>query len=427
MMMRRDARLFVVLAALPLVLAIGGTALAEEVTSLPIGHLKVTVGENGKINVEARCVPTKDIINEIAKQTGRTVVYDCDVQTFGSVYRPNSWTDAEWWASTPTVSPHAEIEEEGGIWHLKADIVSDYDPALTDAQIVESCTTSVQPVTPAKGAEGTLDTGILVYNGHYIPGPYKVETVAPDASHINVTINGLVMASHDSPSSVPKAAKPLPVLPESGQFDDYASLQNYVSYVLFPQLVDEYGSNSAREKVNDFLKTQRIVKRILSDEELTHIGFPTNFWVMLNSDGPEIPYNILIAGLDPQTGRLLEEYRMDSLTTEEKLGMHLESLRQSLERPELILIEEGHVQINISDLHELTRLTDVVANGQALSITQAECLIADVVEDHHAARDLAIGLRGESDAFVNRLRAMCTELENQKIEAGILPTPGVNY
>ena len=78
-------KMFVFFACLSIVMT-GGAALAAtaSVASFPIGHLKVDVGEDGTFYVEARCVPTKDIIDEIARKTGRTVVYDCDVHAYGS-------------------------------------------------------------------------------------------------------------------------------------------------------------------------------------------------------------------------------------------------------------------------------------------------------------------------------------------------------
>ncbi len=420
MMMGSNARLFVIFASLSLILAISGQALAADVRSLPIGHLKVTVGENGKINVEARCVPTKDIINEIARQTGRTVVYDCDVQTYASIYRPDSWSDAVWWASNINVSPGARIEEEGNIWHVKAEISPNYDPALTEADVIESCTTSVPPMVSAKGTDETLDTGILVYKGHYIPGPYFLGTETPDDYHSNVTINGLVVASFDRTPPEPKPEQPLPALPESGQFEDKNSLSRYLSYVLLPQLVDKYGPETAKEKIRDFLKTQRIVSRILSDE----VSIYDPVIVITYIDKPDIPADPIIGPMDINTGRPLKDNMSVNITAKEMAQTQLDFYRQNLGEPEVLMIQENGVQGGVASYMNLKWLLDAVVSGSGLSILQSECLLNELFGgDRTYARAMAVNIRENSEAFIDKLQALCTELEKKQIEAGIAPMP----
>jgi len=223
-------KMFVFFACLSIVMT-GGAALAAtaSVASFPIGHLKVDAMEDGTFNVEARCVPIKDIIDEIARKTGRTVVYDCDVHTYGSINARGVFRDAE----DLQVFPALTIidEDEGKTWRIKADPQSTYNPALTEQQILDSYT-PIQPVTPAKGTPGTIDSGIFVFNGQYVPRPYKFETKVISDTEIHSTINGLLVVLHHSPKP-----EPLPVLPESGQFDDWESLQESVTYVLVPQFV----------------------------------------------------------------------------------------------------------------------------------------------------------------------------------------------
>ncbi len=421
MMARKDGRLawIVLIAVLPLAFAFCKTALAASLSDFPIGHLMVTVRDDGLMNVEARCVPTKDIINEIAKKTGKTVIYDCDVKTYGSAYRPvDQWRAPEWWASNENTAPGVSIIEDGNVWHVKASYSTEskeYNAALTEAQIVESCTTSIHPVKLTEATEGTLDTGILIYNGHYVPGPYKVETTADDSGRMNVEINGLVVASLDT--TPPESPGPPPSLPDSGQFEDKGSLLNYLSDVLLPQMVDEYGPDDARQKICDFLETQSIVGRILTPEESSDYPYPDNIWIEF-ADHPGAPLNAIAGGIDMQTGRhIVDDVPMSSSTVDENIQSLLREYNMHMSKFGVLIYGDNHGYIGISNLDNLKRFSDAVASENTMSIPQTECLISEVIGIRFVARSLAVNLRENADALVSRLQRMLSEREEERIKA----------
>ncbi len=425
MMTRNDGRLawIVLIAVLPLAFAFCETALATSLSDLPIGHLKVTVGDGGLINVEARCVPTKDIINEIAQKTGKTVVYDCDVKTYGSVYQSvEQWKAPKWWVSKENTAPGVSIREDGNVWHVKASYSPEsrkYDAALTEAQIVDSCTTSIHPVLLTEATEGALDTGILIYNGHYVPGPYKVETTADNSGRMNVQINGLVVESLDT--TPPESPEPPSSLPDSGQFDDRVKLGMYLSYVLLPQMVDEYGPDVAPQKIRDFLKTQSIVGRILTPEESSDYPYPNNIWIEF-ADHPGAPVNAIIGGIDMQTGKPSEDnVPMSSFTVDENVQSMLRVYNKYLGRSGVLICGKNQIVIDIVNLDNLKRFPDAVASENTMSILQTECLIHEIVPERPIARLMAVNLRENADALVNRLQRMLSDREEERIKARAIP------
>ncbi len=403
-------KMFVFFACLSIVMTCGA-ALASSVPSFPIGHLKVDVGEDGTFSVEARCVPIKDIIDEIARKTGRTVVYDCDVHAYGSITARGAFRDADDLSSQLLAFPALTIidEDEGRTWRIKADPQSKYNPALMEQQILDSYT-PIQPVTPAKGTPGTIDSGIFVYNGQYVPGPYKFETKVLNDT-VSLFVNGLLLASGSN--KVITKQKPLPVLPESGQFDDCESLQEYVTFVLVPQFVAQYGPDATRGKIRDFLATQQKVTIIEEREEGSL--FPGQFFIKW--DNAPWQTTVIITGFDPQTRK--HTTGMTSVPIEETAQQYLEMHQSLLEMPGLVIFDK-HDDRGISSSDTLNELLEVLVEGQQLSLLQTECLIAEVMGDSSrvTARNMALSLRkGGSSAFLDRLRELITERENQVTNA----------
>ena len=247
-----------------LVVCAGTTA--ASVSDLPIGYLKITDRPDGKIAVDARCVASKTLIEELCRRAGKKVEFETSCLTYTSIEAGGRWATAEKWLYF--VEPIGLIcKVEGDVCRVKAgDPMSRYDVSLTEDQVrdaVDAAYPTQKPVSPATGVRGS----ILVIDGQYVPPPFEVKIVSnPDKTRA-LTVNGLVY-DREPAEHTPQPTSDICKLPPSGQLKNMDNLRAYVLFTLYPKLVRE--GRSVKENlqtVADFLNQQEMVEAAFLTED----------------------------------------------------------------------------------------------------------------------------------------------------------------
>jgi len=141
----------------------------------------------------------------------------------------------------------------------------------------------VNPTWPERG----IEAGYLIFKGHYVRPPYKVEVRTVDERAV-VYVNGLAVGKGYKLKDVVEPP-PAPVsLPEDGQFTKASSLMRYAEQQYRKDL-RELSEDEARERLAAFLKGQDIVKSF-------RITVPPGFRVKFEKQG------LYFADTSPRTG-----------------------------------------------------------------------------------------------------------------------------
>jgi hypothetical protein len=197
---------------------------------LPLGHLKITDGEGGKINVEARCVPTRELILAICEKGHLKATFQSECHTFSSVWFPNRFDSPEVWLLI-VGNPGVYCRVRGDECTVINTKDLGYDTSLSESALEESVVSPIQAATPAQG----IDSGLFFFCGYPISPPYAVKYIKDDGKGIgNILINGISVKKKRIPQVPPRT---LPELPSSGQLESVEDLCTYVSKTKYPQLL----------------------------------------------------------------------------------------------------------------------------------------------------------------------------------------------
>jgi hypothetical protein len=85
---------------------------------LPIGHLEITPGEDGKINVKARCVAAQELLAQLAPLMNKPIAGRENVHGLVTVYLADEYREPVFWFWRMTSTLALDVAEEAGVWRI---------------------------------------------------------------------------------------------------------------------------------------------------------------------------------------------------------------------------------------------------------------------------------------------------------------------
>ena len=360
--------------------AVRPAAWAED-KELSLGYLAVTEVEGGNLQVLARCVETRRVLEEIAKHTGASVVFDTPCNTYVSQVNSQQLFTPEKWMSF-IASHGAELsclKKEDGKWHIyQISLKPQYDASLSETEIVSQFKTDITPTPPKRGG---IVKGLVFFHGKMIPPPYLLSTEkTSDEQRIiinNITVSKM-MIPHENP--ITRAIPPLPI---DGQFTDYVSLMEYISFTFYPQLLKEKSPEEARSKVKEFLSKQHFVKEI-QDRDL-------NIAISYQGNNAVFPTTAAIFPLnyDFTTGKIRDSYSEGNL--ERQINATIKGINAAFDTNTMFFWGR-RAQLTFNDVSRTNMFISTLKKVNRLSVLQSECLLSEIVNDRLVARELAVNL-----------------------------------
>ena len=131
------------------------------------------------------------------------------------------------------------------------------------------------PRPEPRSAEEGMQSGYLIFRGHYVAPPYNVE-LRIEEDRARVYINGLPAGKgYDLKETVRRPKEP-PTLPESGQFSNRSDLSDY-AVAQFRKDRELLGEEEAWNRLQAFLEGQEMVAEVRIYKE------QKRFWVVLRN------------------------------------------------------------------------------------------------------------------------------------------------
>ncbi len=371
-----------------------------QTAELPLGHLAIRQAEGGDLYVEARCVETKRVLEEIAAYTKMPVIFDSPCITYFSQLEPSRVTSPEkWMAFIAGNGAELSCQLKDGAWHIFSPTSRvAYDPALTESEI----RARFQFALPSNALRAdAIASGLLFVNGRMVPPPYSVyREFAADERTIEVKVNGAVIRRF-LPQVSHTVSKPraLSSLPTDGQFGDISSLTDYVTASLYPQLLKSYTPKDAQKKVVEFLNSQRVIENTKVDESGV-------IWINRNTTFFPVNYDL-------ENGTIFD-VRGNSITgksnaSAEEADKVVKALAGELRKDLLVFIGAGGVEVSFGvGKDSVARFAAVLEMARAVPLLQAECLLSEIIEIRAMTRELAANL---GDDILPKVKAIVSRKE----------------
>ena len=383
----------------------------EDFLKLPLGTVHITESEegDGRVGVEARCVPVKDLLEMLARRAGKPLVWDTPgpVRTYVSVCYPGRLRLPEAWIdSIPCTLGGLLFQNKDGVLRLAGPVHPHiYDPCLSEGEIVGRFRMTGTPTRPRQGITGA----VLILNGRYIPGPYHVAVRPNNTGAYEVLINGLVVARHDPPSPRPAAPPPPPQLPASGQFESFKDLRQFMERVFYPKALEEQGMEKAIESTVVFLRNQQIIAGFHGD--------PTPPFSVEPADGSGI-VTVFVVNFDFKTAKyrnmagMLFDWNSPPrpvVPPETRAAESEASLRQNLSQPHVLMLPKFQ---SYGEVPDIARLRAAVCAAQGLPLYQRECIFGEFygATYRRRARLLAVNMQQDATELCAALDELCARL-----------------
>jgi len=372
------------------------SAHADHRRDLPIGHLEITAVSDGNYRILARCVETRELLERVAEQTGRPVVFDVPCNTFVSILHPTRVASLESWMDYIAGfggSLYCKLQEDG-VWHVyQLSLHPTYAPELSEADL-SNWVRQVPRVAPP--ANGGIDNGLVFLNGELLSPPYSVTVARGEGGGNSVVVNGVPVQTFSRPKPQ-LAERTVPTLPETGQFASKKELRDYVVYGLYPESLSTSSEEISRNTVVDFLSTQSIIAEVVADKpELYGKNISVRYQGLTTFSG------VFPENYDYATGRVWapQEAGEDSEAAAEDTKK-VEEMKSLLSDGCVVFFGQSGQTLFRGEASKQLAESMRVASTQ--SILRAECILAEIVEDRVLARELAVGLAGKYDTAISRV------------------------
>jgi hypothetical protein len=372
------------------------TASAEFGSDLPIGYQEITDLGDGNYRVVARCVETRALLETLAAKTGKPIVFDQPCNTYVSILHPDKIAPPEKWLDYVAglgAMLNCTLKEDGA-WHVYALSLNPlYEPALTEQEILDKYRLAV---SPASSASSGIDKGLVFCRGALIPPPYDVTWQITGDGRAEIAINGVTVRQVIQRSAI-SAVREVPDLPASGQFERYGGLDEYVAYRLYPTLLTNMSPHEAREATIRFLETQHIVEAVLQDA-----GIYPNIGVRFT--GQTWRSDIFPVNYDYEVGDAWDAEADAGKPVDEDAARSATEIESWLSQDRIVVYSKSGVILLHPDLS--AQLANSLKLARDLSPVQAECVLAEVLEDRGLARELAANLPESYDRAIDLLEAV---------------------
>ena len=411
---RRWLCMFALATGLAVVLGAAGPAAGwtEDIAKLPIGHVSITDRDDGTLNVTARCVPTRTLLDTLAERTGMPVVFEDPVYTYVTIYgakpRPiNEWMREVAWHGT------CRIAVRDRKWVVTAGQFGEMDGTRTESEIIEKWS---RPKPECIVPEDGIRDGILILNGHYIPAPYEIEVLDAGGGRWDVLVNGVVACSRPVPQPPPPEGfntwakyhnRPIEI-PESGQFGWPSEELTLYSFRLYRDALNkaletqerEAAAATAKQHLLDFLNTQQFFIENGDPETVT-------VW----DSKRELAKPILPHGVDPNTGRLFCPMSEGSPPSGETAARN-EAAGLARTLSSFVLIANENLGRTTGLRGESFRdLADILYQSHDRNLFEREAMLTELGLCPDVARFLAVNLYADIDLLLPELRRLQAEWE----------------
>ena len=377
-----------------------------DLSDLPVGHLKIKDGQNGTINVEARCVPLQSLIEEMCRRLGKQPLFESPCLVYSSVYRPDVFHAPDQWLDLMEGDGVHCILDKNRCTVRSLGQLTGYHVNLPEEMIRTVLPLPIpEAVTPKEGITGS----VFVYAGTYVRAPYLVECrVEPDKSW-RLTVNGIVVRTIP-PRKQP--AKPKDVqLPPSGQFEDRMDLMRYVDRVVYPRaLAEGLGQSGALNAVKEFLKTQSVVEEVLEEKNKdTYRGrvkhFASGPLQIIMKGFPGEAECVFSSDYDFKNG-LVPNARIVDLPDDALAKRNADEFTQMFRGGNVVFCYAAGGRGCFPGETYAARLIKALDAARALPLLQAECILGEVVTDRLTARYMAVRLLPDCPEFRTALEAL---------------------
>ena len=423
------------LSALLLISAIVGgpcRAHADANSELPIGYLEITEGDDGLINVEARCAPVATLLGEVVARAGKQLEMPAPIRTYVTIHEPEKWESPAWWLSR--IELRAGLKASRSAQELEAAAVYrpvvgwGYDPTLEEDAVLDQYR---HPA--AEAADAGLEGAVLILQGRYLPPPYEVATNALESGNIEVRVNGvLAWTAKVPPLSTYSDGSYPDGIPASGQFKKWDDLTAYIRHKLYPALLRQRGKEQALQAVREFVETQDIVEKVYPKDHISkrfpgQQDFP-GIDVRLRGNGEG--RNVFPGNYDYERGKVIRA-RILGRSSEpespvegaaeraakhaaERAGERAAWWKENLAKPKVIARTSGAGQCELSTLDALEGFREHLRACQDLSLCERECLMHESLSDIRLARSIAANLPEDLGALLPALDTLIARKTAEK-------------
>lgn len=364
-----------------------GLSLAD-LRTLPIGHLKIIDGPEGKINIEARCISTKELISVICEKGKLTPLFEIECRTYDSVWLPGVvMIPTDWFTFLGNPGIHCSIKD--GSCRVMANNQDQYDVSLTEAEIFNRMPSPQNAILAKEG----INSGLLICDGQVITPPYDVSFRDTQENTAEVTVNKVVIEIVKSVGTI-KTVTP-PTLPPSGQFINYSELCKYLMLDFYPNLCRKgFDKENALKEVYSFLQKQSLIEKVLPD-------FPTGPAAILKGTSGR-PQPLFSMNYNFDNGSFIREGRELASSTyqaQEKVADIIDRLKKDTC---MIISQDVILQ---PDRTAMKSLLEKALQGKDVSIQQAECLLNEELSGQkQIARLMAVRLHNNRADFIRNLK-----------------------
>ena len=407
--------------------------LAEELWNLPIGHLDIQKRDDGMINVSARCIPLTDLAEALSGYLGKPVIFDYPCRSYVSLHNPDNWMPAAKWLDLGVgLATQMKASAESDGYHVRrigetgGYDPSDYDPALSDQEI-QAVAALPRPVAPTP--ETGIESGVLIFRGHYVPGPYEVAHKQHWDKTCTITVNGLPVLGLPAWNKLEPYGKPiLRPLPDSGQFEDRQKLRDYLMGWLSSGDLANVPWEEARPIVIEFLRGQKLIDIVLTpDMTAEEAGMAESQFrnvvgctstLLCRFRGAPVATGLLPCNFDVHKRRIANYAPYSTAEAQEKQAEKaVASLERSLSRGAIHFAHALGHSVDMGGLEPTSRLLGLCSQEMlAQPLLARECLFYELVADREMARELAVNLPQYGGALASALEGILQNIEAAKAE-----------
>ena len=378
---------------------------AEELWNLPIGHLDIQKRDDGMINVSARCIPLTDLVEALSEHLGKPVIFDYPCRSYVSLHNPDRWMPAEKWLDLAAFrAAWMKMKAQADGYHIQwsRPQSTSYDPALSDQEIrAEAGSSRPSARTPETG----IESGVLIFRGHYVPGPYEVAYEQQRDKTCTITVNGLPVLGLPAWNKLEPYGKPiLRPLPDSGQFEDHEELMHYVMGWLSSGDLADVPWEEARKTVIEFLRGQNIIDIVVTpDMTAEEAGMEESEFrnraaytttILCRFRGIPVVTGLLPCNFDVHKRRIANYAPYSSAEKQERQAEETADwLRRSLSRGAIHFAHTLGHSVDMRGMEPTSRLL-ALSSEEVLKqpVLARECLFYELVADREMARELAVNL-----------------------------------
>lgn len=341
---------------------------ATELSDLPIGHLAVTVKNNGKINVEARCVPTQAIINAICEKVGLISKFEKEIYSYDSIYIPNLYDEYSAWFRM--------LRNEALLWNINGNICEvnlKCDDPISDVTIKQELLNNVIcPINKNNTHNGVM--GIIFVDGRIMYPPYKIDMECIDNDDkIQIIINDIVVDEYSDKYNKQQVNR---------NVEYYEDLCRYIYDVYYPRLrQNKIDIDKSLSEVKNYLKKDNKVKDVIHNVNRGRLEILFDDEYFGDEYYPVFPQNY-----DYEIGKIVP---LENLKSQKEMAENkMQKIFYNINKRNIIFNYKSHCVI--LEREKCKETLEVYKKYSDKGIYEIECLLNEITKTRKISRPLAL-------------------------------------